>query len=460
MAYTMGDLTTRLDKLEGLLEKAASRPTAPKGVVFQGNSPFTPHSGRDWPVEQLNALAKSYGSEQGIHHYGTSNGRKRVSGFGPALVSMAALSGNRDAMAIAKSQGLFSDGYGPDQLEKQHGFYTVQKAATHGIPTFTGEIRKTALYEGSGMTGGYLIPPQFQNELLTIAGEEGFVEPRCKVIPMNSRTVQWPMLDITTAYAAGTTPYAGGIVASWQPEASTFNETEPQFRQSEWVAWDLVMYTLASNQLLADNGIGLDALLTQLFGWAMTWYKEYAYLRGLGAGSSMPLGVLNAPATLLQNRAVANAFKLADAAAMMSHLQVRSWDDACWVMHQSVLPQLIQMVDNANSNRLVWVSPMGDAKSVGPAAMKLPQAFLNGLPIYFTEKVPSLGSRGDVMLIDWSRYVIGTRLDLQVDVSPHVRFQQNQMAWRVIARLDGRPWLNGPITDAEGFTVSPFIALN
>ncbi|MCI0409057.1 MAG: phage major capsid protein, partial [Acidobacteria bacterium] len=148
--------------------------------------------------------------------------------------------------------------------------------------------------------------------------------------------------------------------------------------------------------------------------------------------------------------------------------------DACWIAHQSVIPQLILMVDGGaaagaygtgastsytGGNRLVWLPPMG-ADGKGPAAVKLPQAFLNGLPLYFTEKLPQLGTRGDVMLVDWSRYVIGMRLDLQIDVSPHFLFRNNQLAWRVIARLDGKPWLNSFITDQAGWTVSPFVVLN
>jgi HK97 family phage major capsid protein len=46
---------------------------------------------------------------------------------------------------------------------------------------FNGEIRKTALAENAGQTGGYVIPPQFMSELLTIAAEEGFVEQMCRI---------------------------------------------------------------------------------------------------------------------------------------------------------------------------------------------------------------------------------------------------------------------------------------
>lgn len=392
------------------------------------------------------------------------DGRVRLSGCGPALAKFAALkSGQDQAMQIVKAQGIMNDQYGFEQLEKEHHIQSYSSWVSKGL---TGEVRKAALAESSGITGGYVIPPQFMNELLTIAAEDGFIEPRAKIIPMNARSVEWPMLDITTAQANGVSPYFGGIVGYWQPEAATINETEPAFKQSQWTAWDLVLYTVSSNQLLADNGIGLDALLTQLFGQAMVWYKEYAYLQGRGAGSSMPLGILNAPCTLSQTRAQAAHFVLQDAAAMLSHLQVRSWDDACWMAHQSVIPELIQLQDAASSSpqigsqsagiHMAWMTPYGDGK-VGGTAMKLPQVFLNGLPLFFTEKLPKLGVNGCVALADWSRYVVGMRLDFQIDVSPHLLFRSNQLAWRVICRLDAKPWLNAPITDQAGWQVSPFV---
>lgn len=395
--------------------------------------------------------------------------RKRLSGMNQCFVKMAAISCPQvaEVQQYAKQMSMPSD-YDMDKLEAEYGCTQVLKAKSHGVPGFDyrtkkvllNERRKTSLQEGIGQSGGYTIPPQWQSELLTIAAEDSFIEPRCKNIPMNTREVQWPMLDITTAQAAGTTPYYGGIYFQWQPENATITETDPTFRQATWTAWDLVGTTVSSNQLLADNGIGLDALLTQLFGGAISWYKEYAFLRGIGAGNSMPLGILNAPATIQQTRSTPGHFKLADAAAMISRLQIRSWETSCWIMHQSVIPDLIQMVDNTSSNRLVWMSAYGDgARNMGPATMKLPNAFLNGLPIYFTEKVPTLGTTGDVMLVDWSRYVVGNRMDMQIDVSPHVRFPQNQLMWRVITRCDGKPWLNAAITDAEGWTISPFVIL-
>ena len=463
MAMTETEANSMIERLEKLQYDVEQKSKTPaKGALDHRKviASYDQHDSRQWPDQHLEKMIKSYDpfvSPDEIQML--TRGRGRVlSGIGPYLckmAGMAAASQNHQAtLAILKDQGLWgNESYGPEQLTRQ--FPGSQLAAMPYVKkSFNGrEVRKVALAEGSGQTGGYTIPPQYMNELLTIAAEDGFIEQRAKVIPMNTRTVQWPMLDITTAQAAGTSPYFGGILAQWQPEAASITESEPQFRLTDWTAWDLVLYAISSNQLLADNGIGLDALLTSLFGQAITWYKEYAYLQGTGSGATMPLGVINAPATLAVTRLVANRFLMADAASMISRLQIRSWSDACWICHQSVIPQLIMMVDGGaaagaygtgattsytGGNRLVWLPPMG-ADGKGPAAVKLPQAFLNGLPLYITEKLPQLGQRGDVLLVDWSRYVIGMRLDLQIDVSPHFLFRNNQLAWRVVARVDAKP---------------------
>ncbi len=394
-----------------------------------------------WPQERLERIAKSFDPmaawELSRKDY---RGHTRGSGFAGHLKALAVHSG-------FSAPGMPPGSVSREELEKKWSF----RHSSH---------EKAALAESAGVTGGYTIPPDFKKELLTIAGEDDFFEPRARVLPMASLEMEFPVLDITTNQGTGITPYAGGVIGYWTPEATQLTESEPAFRMSKLVANALTIYAVASNQMLQDNGIGLDAWLTQIFSWAITWFKTYAFLQGIGAGNQMPLGILYAPATYVQNRTSPNAFKLADAAAMFAHLNWRSWGSSCWIMHQSVLPQLIQMFANGSSgDRLVWLSPMG-SDVVGGAVAKFPMVFLNGLPIFFTEKVPKLGTKGDVMLCDLSQYIVGNRLDIQIDVSPHVLFKYNQMAWRVVLRTDGKPWLNSVITDAAGWVNSPFIVLN
>ena len=48
----------------------------------------------------------------------------------------------------------------------------------------------------------------------------------------------------------------------------------------------------------------------------------------------------------------------------------------------------------------------------------------------------------------------------EIAASEHVNFLQNQMTWRVVRRVDGRPWMDNPVTLQDGTSqVSPFITL-
>ncbi len=469
MAATFEQIEKAMEKMGMALEKLEKQASTPRskatsspsnifaaglGVDPLGDANWRNHPKLQKRCEQLN---KSYNSSAVTELLSAdNNGRARGLGMGPMLKSI-----------VEHQRG--NPQYSLEILEKEYGLVTFDKAERVGVKGVNGEVRKTALAEGSGLTGGYIVPPQFQNELLTIAAEDAWFESKCKVMPMTTRTLTLPSLDITTAPSAGTAPYFGGVLASWQPEAATINETEPQFRQTELTAWDLMLYSVTSNQLLADNAIGLDAFMTQLFGAAIPYYKELAFLNGLGTGGKMPLGVLNAPATITITRNTSSHVLLSDIVNMMAHLHVRSWKNAFWCMHQSVLPELLAMTGSgaasntpagllaATSDRpwfLNQSNPSGGALVPGLDSMTL-----LGLPIMWTDKIPKMGTKGDVILMNGDYYLIGNRMDLQIDVSTHYLFRNNQLAWRVIARCDGRPWLNSYITDQAGWISSPLIAL-
>lgn len=329
------------------------------------------------------------------------------------------------------------------------------------------EYIKTALAESAGVTGGYTVPPMFANNLLTLAIEDSVVAPRAAKQPLTSRTLQVPSLDITTAYGAGQSPFLGGIAANWVSEAATRTETEPQFRQTVLNAWELSFYTVASNTLLADNAVGLDSLLTQLFSSAIAWYTDYAFLQGNGVGK--PLGILNAPATISVTKNQTAHFNWFDISNMLKSFYwlLRGSNSIAWFIHPTVIQDLYRMNDmsgsqtNQGAGRLLFQTIDRGAQEPIPTSAGVQSCgYLCGWPVLVTEKLPALGTTGCVLLADCSKYLLGTRQEIQIDVSPHVNFLKNQMTWRVVWRGDGQPWLNQAITLADGTaTVSPFVQL-
>jgi HK97 family phage major capsid protein len=318
---------------------------------------------------------------------------------------------------------------------------------------------KAALAEGAGVQGGYGVFPEFSSELLRIAIEEAALASRARIIPMAAAEIHIPALDQTTAPGtAGQTAYTGGMVAYWTAEAATRTETEPKFKQVTLRANELSGYSLASRTLLADNGIGLEALLGDLIRETVSWYLDYGCLQGPGV--TQPLGVLNAGATVKVSRQTANKFQLQDAAKMLGSLLPRSRKTSVWLISPDVYQQLLQLADS--SGRVVWLPNFPGGGNLGPAQPAPDNnLMLFGLPVVVTEKLPALGTTGDVTLVDPRYYLVGQRQQIEIAASEHYKFINNQMTWRFVARLDGQPWMDKPLTLQDtSRTLSPYVVLN
>jgi HK97 family phage major capsid protein len=335
------------------------------------------------------------------------------------------------ALAVARNDRAY--------LEKHYG------------STFNAWQTKAALGDSSGATGGYTVPPDFYQKLVSIMEENTFFRQRAFVQPMASATLQIPYLDITTVQTAGVSPFFGGAQMSWTAEAQTRTETEPAFKQLELKANELSGYSVSSNILLQDAAFGLEKFLFQLFGRAIAWFEEYAYLQGNGVGK--PMGVLNCGAVIKVTRNTGSAIKLVDVAKMFGSMIPASQTKAVWATSPTCIQQLLQLADAGNRALFLPESYGGFHQA--------PKWTLLGLPVYITEKLPALGTLGDLMLIDPSLYVIGDRQMLEIAASEHVNFLKNQMTWRVVERIDGQPWMDKPITLQDASSqVSPFVALN
>jgi HK97 family phage major capsid protein len=302
------------------------------------------------------------------------------------------------------------------------------------------------LLESVGASGGFLVPVEFRPELLGVVYEDNPIRERATVIPMRRRQLTIPTLD-QTGTTAGATRQHGGIVASWTEEAKQKAETDPAFRQINLVAHKLVCYTEVSDELLADEAVGLVAFLNGPMGFAgaIRWEEEYTFLQGSAAGQ--PLGVLNAAATITVNRATAGAIGVVDIFNMLSQ---HHGDNPCWHISRAAMPQLLALNGPAANPSYIFI----------PNAREGAPGTLFGFPIYYTEKLPTLGTSGDILLADWNYYIIGDRQATTVDNSMHYRFQYDLTAWRAVHRVDGQPWLSAPLTLADGATqISPFVIL-
>jgi HK97 family phage major capsid protein len=341
----------------------------------------------------------------------------------------------------------------PNRTKRVHPYFAgefndpEEKAASDNNWLAKGSKQRKDLVESVGATGGFLVPVEFRPELLSIAYEDNPIRDRATIIPMRRRQLDIPTLDQTNG-AAGVSAMHGGIVASWTEEAAQKDETEPSFRQVQLVAHKLVCYTEISDELLADEAIGLVAFLNgpMGFGGAIRWEEEYTFLQGTGAGQ--PLGIVNAGATITVARQTTGTVTINDLFQMLENHTLGT--NAIWHINRSFIAQILGLNGPAGNPSYVFID---NAREGLPAR-------LFGYPIQWTEKLPAVDEPGSVALCDWQYYLIGDRQAITVASSTDFRFRNDLTAWRAVHRVDGKPWLSEPITLADGTDqISPFVIL-
>ena len=309
----------------------------------------------------------------------------------------------------------------------------------------------------TGSGGGYLIPPEFREELMSVMVKKSIIRPRATIIPMRRRTVSIPVLDQSdkSALSAGMPRWYGGLIFYWADEGSTKTASDAEFKEVTLIAKKLIGFTRASDELLDDAAVSLEAFLGGELGFTggAAWMEDYSFLNG--TGGAQPLGVLNSPGILLQARDTADAIGYDTDLVGMCSKFLPSSGNGIWLASQSTIAKLLTMSGPSGNASYLWTGGTWGSEAVNG----MPNNLL-GYPIEFTEKAPALGAQGDLGLYDFSYYLIGDRQAPTIESTVFEAWANDKTSWRLVHRVDGAPWLDEPLTFQDETTqVSPFVIL-
>lgn len=300
--------------------------------------------------------------------------------------------------------------------------------------------------------GGFLIPEIMRSEMLQLALEESIVRSKATVIPMSTLRVPVPTVDDTSHVSS----LFGGVTYYWTEEAASLTESQATFGKVVLDAKKLTGFFKVPAELLQDAP-AFAAWFDERIPRGLAWAEDVAFMTGDGVGT--PLGFINSPASVqvtAETGQDTGTIAWENIVKMYSRMLPQSLPNACWVASIDTFPQLATMALSVGTGGgPVW---LGHYMNPGD---KTPPMSILGRPVYFTEKTPALGTTGDISFVDLSYYLIGDRQAVSVDASEHFLFQNNQVAYRIIERVDGRPWLQSPLTPHNGSsaTLSPFVQI-
>ena len=158
--------------------------------------------------------------------------------------------------------GIASDNYAED-----YNCYLRGRALVHNV-----------MSEGVDANGGYLVPTEFERQIVTALDENNVVRSVANVI----KTAAERKIPVAASHVA----------AQWTAENGAYTESNSTFAQKAIDAYKETALAKVSIELLQDSMFSVEAYLANEFGRAFGILEEEAFCVGTGTGQ--PTGIFNA----------------------------------------------------------------------------------------------------------------------------------------------------------------------
>jgi HK97 family phage major capsid protein len=313
-----------------------------------------------------------------------------------------------------------------------------------------------ALGESQGSTGAFILFTEYFPELQKLIIEKQIARRYAKIIPMNQESIRVPRIYDATHYnATYGVQVHGGMTVNVAAEASDRSATggDPTFADVMLIAKVYAEMHKVSNELLMDSPMALAPLLQTLLFESLGFREDYDCLMGNGVNKC--LGVLNsANASLISStRTKTGHLTFDDAVTQYVHMLPGSLNSAIWICSPSAFADVMKfsvVVGVGGNSVMIGNFP-------GQSGVQTPPAYLLGRPIFVSEKVPALGTAGDLSFCDFQYYLLGDRMEPTLTTSDQRYFETYQTAFLLSERIDGQPWLSTTLTAANNSdTLSAF----
>ena len=328
--------------------------------------------------------------------------------------------------------------------------------ATNNIQRLRAVYKSTkALDETTGASGGFLVPTQFEERIRAVGAPMLFDQLVAAgrgplILRTNAAELALPVLEQDQAPNVESSALVGGVRLIWREQSADVQESEPKFEQRIFRPHSADAYVAAATELITDAPQALEDTLVSLFGRAYAVLKARVMLRGTGVGQ--PRGIVGHPAAISVTRATGGTQVENDTNTILQMIQrlLPGSATAVWIAHPFWRSRL--MATRLSETLLYTVN--GQSLVYGDT--------LAGIPIAYSEHLPTVTSAGSLVLADLSYYAMVERASFSVAFSEHVRFLKRQSVWLFGVRIDGAPLVNAPLILADGAgnnTVSPFVEI-
>jgi len=304
----------------------------------------------------------------------------------------------------------------------------------------------TGLAESPASDGGFLATESLIDNLLMGDGAS-ILKPLCDGYRVVSGPgIFFPATDETTRVSGSE---LGGLTTEWLSENKGMTYVNPRLRGLSLSLKKLGGLVPCTDELFESGGNLAGKYVSNIGRRSLAYGIDRAIFRGTGTG--MPLGILNAPATITIPKEAgqsADTVVTENIKKMFSRLPAASMGRAVWLVNPEVFTQ----------NFTVAVGVAGSVSKLLTSDAN-GQLRMMGCRVIPFEHCSAIGDRGDIALCDLSQYVWIDR-EIRQNVSIHVLYDTDESLFRFIYWVDGQPAWSKAVTPAYGSNdASPFVVL-
>jgi len=191
---------------------------------------------------------------------------------------------------------------------------------------------QNALQIGEDSEGGFLVPDEYENQLVQALQEANVLRNLCNVINTSHGDRKIPVV-------------ASHGSAAWMDEEGAFTESDDAFTQVTLSAYKLGTMLKVSDELLNDSYFGLEAYIAAEFARRIGAAEEEGFLTG--NGSSKPTGLLHTTggASLGVTAASATAINIDEVLDLYHSLKSSYRKNATFLVNDATIKALRKLKD-------------------------------------------------------------------------------------------------------------------
>ena len=300
---------------------------------------------------------------------------------------------------------------------------------------------------GIDSEGGYLVETDKAANIYETAIETGVFASRCTVQPISANADSFSYLAADDRDRSD--GKINGIQVYRKGEADTMvSGGKAKLKERELKVEDMYGLVYMTNRMLRD-AVAMAEYTKRVLRSQLAFKLDKEIFEGNGSGCCLGITASDIMVTVSKESGQAADTIIAENVIKMLARFKGDISRACWFVNQDCLPQFPLMK--------VGTQPVFIP---GGSFTNAPFGTLLGIPIVPVEFCKTIGDQNDVILGDFSQYMLVTKGGIEEAESIHVKFLTDETAYRFIVRNNGQPMHDTAITPLNGSnSLSPFVNL-